>query len=122
MTFSGFQLTYLLGFCLLFLKKSFHSNDFMGLKEFPAYMHNIILVPLTGALVEDFCARNMLSFPCKSLQAVRNTSFYFTVHFYFPSNRWFFLSLSQMAALLYPPLPQNFSPYHVFFSSKYFFL
>ena len=39
--------------CLLFLKESFHSHILMALEEFPAYMSDIILIPLTGALVED---------------------------------------------------------------------
>ena len=69
--------------CLLFLQKSFHSHVLMGLEEFPAYVSNVIVAPHTGALVEDLSTGMCPFLLGECWQAVRNVSFYFTIHFFF---------------------------------------
>lgn len=62
--------------------------------------------------------------PRESCQAVRNTSFYFIVHFYFPSDNCLLLSLSQMqkcpATLLFPPVAAKLPLHHVIFFMQFF--
>lgn len=57
--------------------------------------------------------------PRESWQAVRNASFYFIVHFSFPSDNCLLLSLHQMqkcpAALLFPQLAAKLPPHRAIF-------